>query len=203
MKPKIDLPFEGNYPISFKFGAAPDWYIKIFGYPHNGVDFACPVGTMILACDNGKITYADSVPDRDGIGINIGHSWGMSQYWHLKKLLATYGQVVKKGDVIGISGDTGICTGPHLHFGTFRPEDSPQGMRGWADPLNYIIGIIPTPVLNPIAPRYYRVQVGDTLWKIASKFYGNGIYWSRIFEANRNVIKDPGLIFPFQKLLIP
>ena len=203
MKPQIDLPFKGNYPISFKFGAMPDWYLKLFGYPHNGIDFALPVGVLVLACDNGKITYADGVPDKDGIGINIGHSWGMSQYWHLKKLLASYGQVVKKGDVIGVSGATGIVTGPHLHFGTKRPEDSPQGMRGWANPENYLIGAIPQPTPVPTPPRYYIVRPGDTLWKIAERFYGNGIYWSRIFESNQDKIKNPGLIYPFQKLFIP
>ncbi|MDD5006372.1 MAG: peptidoglycan DD-metalloendopeptidase family protein [Candidatus Omnitrophica bacterium] len=203
MKIEIIKPFEKDFPISFKFGASPDWYVKIFGYPHNGVDFACPIGTPILACDDGKVCYADSVPDRDGIGINIGHDWGMSQYWHLSKLFAKYGAVVKKGDVIGISGATGIATGPHLHFGTYVPEDSPAGMRGWANPLKYIIGTPTQPQPNPVSPQYYLVRPGDTLWKIAEKFYGSGIYWSRIFELNRDKIKNPGLIFPLQKLLIP
>ena len=50
---------------------------------------------------------------------------------------------------------------------------------------------------------YYEIQSGDTLWAIASKFLGNGSKYPEIFEANREVIKDPDLIYPGQKIRIP
>lgn len=50
---------------------------------------------------------------------------------------------------------------------------------------------------------YYEVAKGDSLWKIAEKFYGNGSKYTGIFEENREVIKDPDLIFPGQKIRIP
>jgi len=50
---------------------------------------------------------------------------------------------------------------------------------------------------------YYIVQQGDTLSKIAQQFYGNANKYPRIFEANREVIKDANLIFPGQKIRIP
>ena len=50
---------------------------------------------------------------------------------------------------------------------------------------------------------YYEIQSGDTLWAIASKFLGNGSKYTEIFEANREVIKDPDLIYPGQKIRIP
>lgn len=50
---------------------------------------------------------------------------------------------------------------------------------------------------------YYEIQSGDTLWAIASKFLGNGAKYTEIFEANREVIKDPDLIYPGQKIRIP
>lgn len=53
------------------------------------------------------------------------------------------------------------------------------------------------------ATRYYVVEKGDTLSAIARQFYGNANDYPRIFEANREVIKDPDLIFPGQKIRIP
>lgn len=51
--------------------------------------------------------------------------------------------------------------------------------------------------------QYYEVQKGDSLWKIAKEVYGDGNKHTLVFEANREVIKDPDLIFPGQKLRIP
>ena len=50
---------------------------------------------------------------------------------------------------------------------------------------------------------YYEIQKGDTLWAIAAKHLGNGSKYTEIFEANREVIKDPDLIYPGQKIRIP
>lgn len=51
--------------------------------------------------------------------------------------------------------------------------------------------------------QYYEIQSGDSLWKIAKQFYGSGTKHEAIFAANREVIKDPNLIFPGQKIRIP
>ncbi|HYE35882.1 peptidoglycan-binding protein LysM [Methylocaldum sp.] len=51
--------------------------------------------------------------------------------------------------------------------------------------------------------QYYTIQAGDTLSKIAQQFYKDPNKYSKIFEANREVIKDPDLIFPGQKIRIP
>jgi len=53
------------------------------------------------------------------------------------------------------------------------------------------------------APRTYEVQKGDSLSKIAKKFYGEAGAWKRIFEANRDVVKNPDLIQPGWTLKIP
>lgn len=53
------------------------------------------------------------------------------------------------------------------------------------------------------ATRTYTVVKGDSLSRIAKQHYGNANKWRRIYEANRDVIKDPDLIYPGQSLRIP
>ena len=53
------------------------------------------------------------------------------------------------------------------------------------------------------APKIYEVVSGDSLSKIAKREYGNASEWKRIYEANRDTLKDPDKIFPGQKLTIP
>ena len=50
---------------------------------------------------------------------------------------------------------------------------------------------------------YYTIQKGDSLSKIAKQFYGNAMDYPKLFEANREVIKDPDLIYPGQVIRIP
>lgn len=66
----------------------------------------------------------------------------------------------------------------------------------------------PSPAPAEEAPRaaastIYTVVGGDSLWKIAQRHYGDGERWRRIYEANRDVIKDPDRIYPGQELRIP
>lgn len=51
--------------------------------------------------------------------------------------------------------------------------------------------------------RYHLVKKGECLWVIAKKYYGNGALYTKIYNANRNIIKNPNLIYTNQKFLIP
>ena len=53
------------------------------------------------------------------------------------------------------------------------------------------------------ATKIYEVVSGDSLSKIAKREYGNANEWKRIYEANRDILKDPDKIYPGQKLKIP
>jgi murein DD-endopeptidase len=84
--------------------------------PHKGVDFAMPQGTPVLAVGDGEVVMAK----RSGaagyfVAIRHGRTY-TTRYMHLKKLLVTPGQKVKRGDRIALSGNTGRSTGPHLHY---------------------------------------------------------------------------------------
>ncbi len=60
----------------------------------------------------------------------------------------------------------------------------------------------PAPPENPYQQKHV-VQKGDTLWKIADEYYGDGRLYTKIFEANRDVLADPDKIKPGQELRIP
>ncbi len=62
---------------------------------------------------------------------------------------------------------------------------------------------VDAPAVEESEDAYYEIQSGDTLWAIASKHLGDGNRYPEIFEANREVIQDPDLIFPGQKIRIP
>lgn len=53
------------------------------------------------------------------------------------------------------------------------------------------------------ATQWHEVKAGETLWKIAEHYYGDGTLYKQIFEANKDVLKDPNLIKVGQKLRIP
>lgn len=203
MNPEIILPVDKKFPITFEFSEAPKWYVDVFKYPHNGVDQGCPIGTPVKICDDGVISFADDIPDWDGKGIIVKHSWGVSLYWHLSRLFAKYNQAFNKGEMIGYSGRTGFVTGPHHHFGTKVWGVEVPGMRGWSDPLDYVSDLTPAPIAPPVQIRHHRVMPGQTLWGLAVKYYGNGLLWRRIYLANKNKIKNPNLIHPLQRLMIP
>ena len=89
------------------------------GY-HTGVDFAVPTGTPIFAAKDGKVLEAKSGVTWGGsygTAIVIDHGDGIrAVYAHLSKLEVKTGQQVTEGQQIGLSGNTGNSTGPHLHF---------------------------------------------------------------------------------------
>ena len=57
--------------------------------------------------------------------------------------------------------------------------------------------------VNPSNNGYYTVKKGDTLWAIAKKYYSKGSLYTKIFDANKDKIKNPNLIYPGQRLVIP
>ncbi|RRZ95862.1 murein DD-endopeptidase MepM [Erwinia sp. 198] len=84
--------------------------------PHKGVDFAIPLGTPVLAVGDGEVIVAKrSGGAGNYVAIRHGRQY-MTRYMHMKKLLVKPGDKVKRGERVGLSGNTGRSTGPHLHF---------------------------------------------------------------------------------------
>ncbi|MCZ9884155.1 peptidoglycan DD-metalloendopeptidase family protein [Arthrobacter sp. B2a2-09] len=108
---------------------------------HKGVDYAASVGTPVFATENGRVSWSGPGIAAPGVwGGNEIHVDGGSgiQTWfaHLSSMAVKVGEMVRAGQQIALSGNTGITSGPHLHFGTFNggwPNDiDPHGYLGGA-----------------------------------------------------------------------
>ena len=84
--------------------------------PHNGTDFATPVGAPIYSTGDGKVIAVRQHPFAGKYLVIEHNSVYKTRYLHLDKFLVTTGQQVKRGEKIALSGATGRLTGPHLHY---------------------------------------------------------------------------------------
>jgi murein DD-endopeptidase MepM/ murein hydrolase activator NlpD len=112
-----------QYTRTSSFGTRVDPFNKKFGF-HPGVDLACPVGSDVFAARKGKVIFS-GFKGGYGLLLIVKHEHGyVSYYGHLKKTLVKEGDVVERGNLIGITGNSGRSTGPHLHF-EVRKESRP------------------------------------------------------------------------------
>lgn len=124
-----------KYPITQYFGESPALYAK-YGYKgHTGLDLGakfdnvyCEYYSIVVFCGT-KGDYGNVIITRLDNGVLI-------RYAHLSKILVGVGQMVRRGDVIAISGNSGYSTGPHLHL---QVDAAPitNGYGGAVDPLEF------------------------------------------------------------------
>ena len=109
------------------FRVHPIYHTRKF---HYGMDFSAKTGTDVFATGNAKVVYSGW---RQGYGnmVMLDHGYGyQTLYAHLFKSLVRVGQLVQRGDIIGLVGNTGASVGPHLHYEVHR-DGRP------VDPRNY------------------------------------------------------------------
>jgi len=75
-------------------------------------------------------------------------------------------------------------------------------MAGNVEGVEKVVAEVEAPPIEETT-EYYVIEKGDTLWAIASKYYGSGVKYKLIVDANKEVIKDADKIFPGQKIRIP
>ncbi|MEK7479358.1 MAG: peptidoglycan DD-metalloendopeptidase family protein [Patescibacteria group bacterium] len=140
-----------NPRMTQKYGSTPDAQRLYKSKIHNGVDFGVSVGTPIYASDDGTIAAVDNndvgtlkwQKYQYGKYILINHANSLATlYAHLSRSVVNVGDFVKRGDIIGYSGNTGYSTGPHIHLTVF-----------WQPSLQY----------KTIPPARGRVPVGITI----------------------------------------
>jgi murein DD-endopeptidase MepM/ murein hydrolase activator NlpD len=109
---------------------------------HSGIDFAAEIGTPIYATADGKVSKVDVKFSGYGKMVEIDHGFGYaSRYAHMHDFVVRTGQNIKRGDLIGYVGNTGLSTAPHLHY-----EVLINGVQ--VDPVHYFF--------NDLTPAEYE-----------------------------------------------
>jgi len=150
--------------------SGPTWTDKVYPYgstrggrlrPHTGVEFVVPSGTPVLAVASGTVVAAGNDaaiaygPQTNFYGNLVileldGSNGGaplFALYGHLSEVSVTLGQRVNVGDVLALSGATGVADGPHLHF------EIRVGQNSYADTRNPILWLTPLPQTGVMAGR--------------------------------------------------
>ena len=100
--------------------------------PHEGIDITAAYGTRIIAPAAGRVIKV-GYENGYGIMVVIDHGYGLeTRYAHMSRSAARPGQTVKRGDLLGYVGSTGLSTGPHLHYEVLRDGRA-------VDPLRFIL----------------------------------------------------------------
>lgn len=110
---------------------------------HMGIDFASPIGTPIYATGDGKISEAGR---ERGYGnmVKIDHGYGYETlYGHMSRIAIKKNQKVKRGEIIGYVGNTGVSTGPHLHYEVIKDKKA-------VNPINFFY--------NDLTPNEYMAM---------------------------------------------
>lgn len=98
---------------------------------HTGLDLQASTGTPVYATGDGTIKFSGRKANGYGIHVDIDHGYGyVTKYAHLSKVTVKRGKKVKRGDIIGYSGNTGLSKGPHLHYEIIK-----DGRK--IDPIDY------------------------------------------------------------------
>ena len=93
---------------------------KEFLWSHKGVDLKVPEGTPVQAANSGEVILAEEGFYLHGKTVTIDHGQGITTiYLHLKSINVRKRNKVTKGQIIGRVGETGLATGPHLHWGLY------------------------------------------------------------------------------------
>lgn len=156
-----------NIRITQGWGSDPAFYAKYGQKGHNGIDFGAPVGTPVYAVEDGVVVYEgwgggnSWVGKEAGIHVLVRHAGLVSNYAHLSQTVVNAGQAVKKGQLIGRVGATGVASGAHLHFEVFpeRP-DFKNGYAGRIDPMPFI-STVKTATADQIKQAYRDILERD------------------------------------------
>lgn len=123
-------PVRGRISSTFGYRRSPFGWGAEF---HEGIDLSAPYGTPIRAAASGVVIEAGRTAGF-GNAVRIDHGNGLvTLYGHQSRIRVHAGQKVKKGQVIGYVGSSGLSTGPHLHFGVYK-----NGVA--VDPYPYLSG---------------------------------------------------------------
>jgi len=212
----LQKPYDGDYKFTLEFGESYGGILGLGNALHKGLDVALPCGTPVLSPGDGtvhKVNFCDGCSDYGKyVELEIGKLW--VRLGHMSRVDVLVDNKVTTGQPLGCSGNTGKSTNCHLHIGVQDMEKYNEAMHDYQNPRDYIafdsgpapsqpVPDEPDATPEPDGVRKYVVKSGDSLWRIAKYFYGQGSKWPLIYEANKEQIDNPNLIFPDQELIIP
>ncbi|NCB09145.1 MAG: hypothetical protein EOM73_13395, partial [Bacteroidia bacterium] len=99
---------------------------------HAAVDIAIPTGTPIQSPASGVVTETYNGSDTRGKGLRINHGAYDTLYYHCSAVNVTKGEKVRRGQLIALSGNTGMSTGAHLHYAVYDNR-----LKQWIDPARF------------------------------------------------------------------
>ena len=145
-------PFTGGYQLTQGFGENPEKYKQFGMLGHNGLDYAVPNNTPILAAITGTVIETNNDPTGYGLHIKIENDYEGVLTAHLKEFKVKVGEKVSEGQLIAYSDNTGFSTGAHLHFAYFlKPRNRSNGYDGWINPMPFFTSS--TPPMNDYRPK--------------------------------------------------
>jgi murein DD-endopeptidase MepM/ murein hydrolase activator NlpD len=133
------LPLAGEIRVTAPFGQRRSYNGGPVASYHSGQDLGADKGVPVLAPITGTIALAEPLKVR-GRAVIIDHGLGVfTGFWHLSQIDVSVGQTVGRGEVIGLVGNSGLSTGPHLHW-----EMRVQGVP--VDPFQWTRVVFPVPL---------------------------------------------------------
>lgn len=137
-----------NVALPTKYDEITSPYGMRSGKFHDGTDFATPFNSLISVADNGLVSHI-GYDDAYGLYIVVQHRGFCTLYAHLDRVLVEVGAYISVGDIIALSGNSGVSSGPHLHFeirvGDYTDSDFwkadteiPSKFANSVNPENYI-----------------------------------------------------------------
>jgi murein DD-endopeptidase MepM/ murein hydrolase activator NlpD len=139
------FPLAGDLRTTAPFGQRRSYGGGPVTSYHSGHDYGADAGTPILAPNAGTVALAEPLQVRGNVVI-LDHGLGVySAFWHLSHIDVVAGQTVGQGEVVGLVGNTGLSTGPHLHW-----EMRVLGVP--VDPVQWAQRVFPSPVPKDPTP---------------------------------------------------
>lgn len=178
------VPLKRDFKISSPFGMRVHPIAKVEQL-HEGIDIICD-HEKIYSYGPGFVLRA-AFHENLGYFIDVQHKGYLTRYQHLSKMYVEPGQKIETGELIGVSGNTGLSTGPHLHFGI-------QVKGKWVDPLLFSEFEEIKITVDGIARPGLKDRQGKTYVAVRETFeaLGVGVSWSAKdgVEVEAKAIKD-------------
>ncbi|MCW1969350.1 MAG: peptidoglycan DD-metalloendopeptidase family protein [Anaerolineae bacterium] len=178
-KPRLTSYFDHNSPNYNRNGrvtiytgdSSPDCSPYCYD-GHSGLDYGMVTGTPLLAAADGTVIKTLQLSTGYGIHVVLRHANNYyTLYAHMSEISVQVGQTVKAGTVVGLSGNTGNSTGPHLHFGVYRVPSvanvSVPNENYATDPFGWLDTTSPDPLINH--PTTGRGAEAVCLWRSDDK----------------------------------